>query len=201
MSVNIDLIFVGEVIEGSEVQHNHAPDPIDIEVRTCVNKIKKAAKRGLETTSNVVKTNIGAVGLSFIPVCDVQFAYNVLLSSQYFVNNKDLLKDLLEYFENTYIGIEKGNGDRSEPMFPIKIWNSYDNVINDLPRTNNAIEGWHNAFSTRVGKYHNALNKFLHFLINEQNCMKLHELLLNQLGAGRDIVRRKKRNIMIMISV
>ena len=42
------------------------------------------------------------VGLSFVPECDVQFAYDVLLSPDYFVNNKNLLSNLLEYFEKTY---------------------------------------------------------------------------------------------------
>ena len=68
--------------------------------------------------------------------------------------------------------------------------NSYDNMINDLPRTNNAIEGWHNAFCTGVRKYHNALNKFLNFLIEEQN---YNEILLDQKDAARDIRRPKRK--------
>ena len=43
------------------MHHNHTPDPVDIEVRSCVNKIKKAANREHEITSNVVKPNIEAV--------------------------------------------------------------------------------------------------------------------------------------------
>ena len=43
------------------MQNNHAPDPVDIEARECVNKIKKAAKRGHEITITIVKRNITAV--------------------------------------------------------------------------------------------------------------------------------------------
>ena len=34
------LLLIGEVIQGSEVQNNYTPDPVDIEARACVNKIK-----------------------------------------------------------------------------------------------------------------------------------------------------------------
>jgi hypothetical protein len=35
-------------------------------------------------------------------------------------------------------------------MFPIALWNIHDRVSTSLPRTNNSIEGWHNAFAKRV---------------------------------------------------
>jgi hypothetical protein len=30
--------------------------------------------------------------------------------------------------------------------FPLELWNVSDNRIDSIPRTNNAIEGWHNVF-------------------------------------------------------
>jgi hypothetical protein len=35
-------------------------------------------------------------------------------------------------------------------MFPIALWNVYDRVKHDLPRTNNAVEAWHNQFQVSI---------------------------------------------------
>jgi hypothetical protein len=32
-------------------------------------------------------------------------------------------------------------------MYPIELWHIYDVLLNGIPRTNNAIEGWHNVFA------------------------------------------------------
>ena len=40
------------------------------------------------------------------------------------------------------------------PLFPIRIWNLNTRVNSRLARTNNNVEGWHNAFkSTIVGSH------------------------------------------------
>ena len=46
-------------------------------------------------------------------------------------------------------------------LFDIDLWNVYDCVENDLPCTNNSIEGWDHAFDQRVGVTHSTiLTKF-----------------------------------------
>ena len=45
------------------------------------------------------------------------------------------------YIEENYIGaIRRGRFRR--PRFPYALWDVYDRVLNSLPRTNNAVEGW-----------------------------------------------------------
>ena len=48
---------------------------------------------------------------------------------------------------------------RKKPQFSIELWNVYDRVISNLPRSNNSIEGWHNAFAQRVSISHPTINK------------------------------------------
>ena len=51
---------------------------------------------------------------------------------------KQFAGNVIDYFEDTYIGRL-----RRAPLFDLALWNMYDQTIGDLPRTNNAAEGWH----------------------------------------------------------
>ena len=54
--------------------------------------------------------------------------------------------EFIEYFEDNYIG-RRGRYNRGRsPLFPIAFWNCFDRLDQQLPRTNNPQEGWHNAF-------------------------------------------------------
>ena len=92
-------------------------------------------------------------GLAYVPVDDVVQAYEELLDTVYFVDNEELLEDFLDYFETTWIGKKRRHSHRGEPTFAIKLWNNYDYIKNDLPRTNNFVEGWNSSFNKRIGKY------------------------------------------------
>ena len=55
-------------------------------------------------------------------------------------------KEIPEYFEVNYIGKRRVDQSRRIPPFPMRIWNMFTRVRSRLLRTNNSIEGWHNAF-------------------------------------------------------
>ena len=61
---------------------------------------------------------------------------------------------VIDYFEDTYIGRLRPGGHRRAPLFNMELWNMYNQTIDDLPRTNNAVEGWHRSFQANVGAYH-----------------------------------------------
>ncbi|CAF4165667.1 unnamed protein product [Rotaria sordida] len=93
---------------------------------------------------------------------------------------------LLEYFEKTWVGQKKGRGQtsfvsltthschlilgirRTKPQFSIQTWNVYDRVLQDLPRSNNSIEGWHRAFNNRVSMKHPTITKLAKCILREQ---------------------------------
>lgn len=109
------------------------------------------------------------LALSFVKPDDVKRYYETLIKSEYFVENKDYLKPLLEYFEPTWIQKVGRLGRMKAPKFPIELWNCFDCVVDDLPRTNNAIEGWHRGFSSKLNCSHASLWKFLYALQVEQS--------------------------------
>ena len=51
--------------------------------------------------------------------------------------------NVIDYSEDTCIGRLRPGGHRRAPLFDLALWNMYDQTIGDLPRTNNAVEGWH----------------------------------------------------------
>ena len=63
-------------------------------------------------------------------------------------------------------------------------------VQNDLPCTNNSIEGWHKAFDQRVGITHPTIRRLVNKIRKEQ---ANNEIILGQLSAGVSVGPPKKR--------
>ena len=89
--------------------------------------------------------------LDFVPVADVVNAFEILMESTFYIENEEEIKELTNYFEDTWIGRPARRGGRSDPIFQIALWNVHNSVLEDLPKTNNAVEGWHRGFSQLLG--------------------------------------------------
>ena len=53
--------------------------------------------------------------------------------------------DLLDYFKATYVQGPTVRRRQRPPMFPLKMWNHYEDALNMSQKTTNCTEGWHNA--------------------------------------------------------
>jgi hypothetical protein len=122
------------------------------------------------------------LSLAFVPVSDVAAAFDALLESAFFTDNGDIIRDLVIYFEDNWIGRPARRGGRSAPLFAHALWNCFDAVLQDLPRTNNSVEGWHRGFSELIGANHPTIWKFIDALKTEQN---LNEMKIEQYIAGQ----------------
>jgi hypothetical protein len=63
----------------------------------------------------------------------------------------------------------------------------YDRTVQELPRTNNNIEGWHHGFQSAIGGCHPNIWKFLDALKKHQ---ALQQVAMAQIMAGDEIVER-----------
>ena len=63
----------------------------------------------------------------------------------------DTVDDLLQ---DTYIGRFRRNAPRRPPLFPIDLWDMFHRADNELPRTNNSVEGWHRSFQVHLSTCH-----------------------------------------------
>ncbi|CAF4780521.1 unnamed protein product [Rotaria sp. Silwood1] len=124
------------------------------------------------------------IALAFLPVDDITTAFNLIVDE--FDEEAD---DLLEYFEKTWIGEPKRRGTgRKKPLFDHKLWNIHDRVTAAVPRSNNSVEGWHNAFANRVSISHPTIIKLTEKIRREQSKF---EVDIAKILQGHDIKTKK----------
>ena len=99
-------------------------------------------------------------------------------------------QEVIDYFEDTYIGRLRPGGHRRAPLFDLALWNMYDQMTGDLSRTNNAVEGWHRRFQANVGAYHPNFWNFIDILKREQS---LNHVNISQARAGHQSEPQRRR--------
>jgi hypothetical protein len=70
------------------------------------------------------------------------------------------------------------------------MWNVYDQTIEQAPRTNNHVEGWHRGFCGLLASHHPTIWKFVDGLKKEQS---LNQMKIEQFIAGHQPAARRKR--------
>lgn len=100
--------------------------------------------------------------LSVVPVADVEQAFNDLMDTSYYTAHKELLTPMVIYFEDTWIGRIVRMNRRKPALFPINLWNCYAYLEENIPRTNNSVEGRHNSFSSTLNVIHPSIWKCSH---------------------------------------
>ena len=73
---------------------------------------------------------------------------------------------------------------RKNPLFPIELWNVHDRVSTNLPRSNNSMEGWHNAFAQ-----HPTITKLTDKIRHEQSKFEIDIARIRQ---GHEPMSQKK---------
>lgn len=111
-----------------------------------------------------------------------------MLESQFYQHNEDILSNLINYFEDTWIGRPCRRARRA-PLFSINIWNCYSMLEYDIPRTNNSVEGWHNSFNSMLSALHPSVWIFINALKKEES---LNRFKIEQYTAGFEPPMKKK---------
>ncbi|CAF4139622.1 unnamed protein product [Rotaria sp. Silwood2] len=77
------------------------------------------------------------MNLAFVPVPDDLKAYPSMIND---FDDEDC--SLVDYFERVWVVYNANLGSRhSEPKFSLQLWKIYERGIQDLPRSNNAVDG------------------------------------------------------------
>ena len=110
--------------------------------------------------------------LAFLPADDVIEGFEELVDTIRVLCD-GVADDLLQYFEDTYIGRYRRNAPRSPPLFAINLWNMFNRIDDELPRTNNSVEGWHRSFQGHASACHSMFWKFLSVVQKEENMIRI----------------------------
>ena len=126
------------------------------------------------------------VCLAFLPLTDVVEAFETIQTKA----PKECVP-LYRYFEENYIG-NRNRGrslrPRKDPMFALTQWNVRERTMEDMPRTSNNVEGWHNGFTGMIKK-HPHLLALIDAIKTEQTNMEHNHV---RLSTGLVHKRKKK---------
>lgn len=153
---------------------------------------RRICNEGLKTMYNTDATFAMQMkmilALAFVPSADVVYAFELLAREM-----PQNVNNLIDFIEDNYIGrLDSRIVDaphRRNPRFAIDKWNMYCCVLEDTPRTNNSVEGWHNGFS-RLCTSNPSIFDFIS-AIQKQQCIV--ELQTEQLVAGDEIPPTKAK--------
>ena len=102
--------------------------------------------------------------LAFVPENEVCDCFTLLMGEF-----PQSAAELADYFEKNYIGRRLPDQTRRVPPFPMRVWNMHGRVLNKRARTNNSVEGWHNAFQSGIFIHHPSFPKSMNYLLREQS--------------------------------
>ena len=89
------------------------------------------------------------LALAFVPIDQVH-EYLLLLIDDEVERGDGFLTEFYLYVQKWYVGQMLNGREISQGRFPKEMWNMYQRVKDGLPRTNNSLEGWHNAFARHM---------------------------------------------------
>ena len=144
--------------------------------------------------NNVLRSVVNKhVCLAFIPPNDVIELFEEIQNSVEDSNDDDI-HAFLGYFESSFIGRLRRNGQRGQARHPIEKWNQNSNVLTGSNRTNNSVEGWHHSLSTICSCDHPSFAKFLS-VIKEDMSNSHIKLVQNSTGITPTPQRTTYRNL------
>ncbi|XP_068222846.1 uncharacterized protein [Palaemon carinicauda] len=123
--------------------------------------------------------------LAFLPIEDVEEAYEEL------IDDDEIPSEVIAYFDVTYMGTVRGSGARKRrdlSIFLLDLWNVNERILQELPITNNAAEGFHSAIKRSAGL---VLYWGSYGLARVSSLLKLDQMSLDQKSIGRKEVGHK----------
>ena len=141
--------------------------------------------------------------LAFVTADNVILAFEKLSDHlRYTYPDIEGIDQFLEYFEDTYIGRYRRNAPRRPPHFSIELWNMYHRTEDELPCTNNSIEGWHHGCQANVSCLHPTIWKFIDLLEKSQSLNRVNILqAMNGYAAPSQRRKYRDRNVRILAIV
>ena len=139
--------------------------------------------------------------LAFVPPQDVVVAFEEVTDTirQIFGEQVD---EVIDYLEDNYIGRYRRNAPRAAPTFAINLWNMFHRTHEEMPRTNNNVEGWHQRFQSLCMGHNLNFWKFLSVLKKEETLSRANAVQAeagHQPPAQPERVQAHQRRILMLV--
>ena len=99
--------------------------------------------------------------IAFLPAADVIQGFEELVDEIRNIYN-DEVDELLDYFEDNFIGRFRRNAPRRPPSFALDLWNMFNRTDDELP-----------SFQAHISSCHPVFWKFLNILRNEESLIRV----------------------------
>lgn len=112
------------------------------------------------------------LSMAYVPNKNIEQESENLLDFFLNTNAKEAVLNIFFWFESNYL---------KNKMFKIKklndefynFWNVSENILHNLPKTTNSIEGWHRSLNNRVSSKNPSFYEILQILKNEQQLIEI----------------------------
>lgn len=151
----IEVLFPGAVSQGCFF---HLCQCLNWQICSC------GLKKEFESNDEFAFKMRMLVALLFVPIANVEESFKILIDNQTFPSSANAV---IDYFEDTCIRRPQRRKRRA-PQFPISLWNCFNRVLTDMPKTNNAVEGWYHGFEILVGASHVNMFRFIDWFKRKQ---------------------------------
>ena len=82
----------------------------------------------------------------------------------------------------------------NQPRYPINTWSCWDRLQDNIDRTNNVQESFHNTLQVAAGKHKMGYNEFISLLLKEHN--KKEHTIATHIADGIPPEKKCKKNIL-----
>ena len=111
----------------------------------------------------------------------------IILCNAHGLSNKEVEKERRLFVTDIYwnsIGVMRGRTRRENSLYSVSFRNVKKRVDEDLPRTNNAVEGFHSALRSSITCKHPNIQKLIAALKNEEELQQTKIIKVNRADAS-----------------
>ena len=139
---------------------------------------RKVQSLGLQTAyrnDDYVKTIIRKIlNLVYFAVEKIPVVFKRLKDEVCINHLNEKINELLTYFEVNYVGYYDDEFLCTKPpKYLISSWSAYDRVLEDIPRTTNAVEAWHRTLNAGCDVAHPNIARLIEVLKAEEELVRL----------------------------
>ena len=161
-------------------------------------RMQKSFKVKYRTDKDFTLASRLVVFLAFVPPEHIETAFEAL--SIHVCTSYPELMQIVNNFEQNYLGLAQPDGTRTGFKYKIGHWNHYTMVLCDpgYPRTSNMVEGFHSGFKSKVNRPKPSVQEYFRAIRDQQVTTHYH---LDRLAHGMTPAKKRKNQNHVLYDI